>query len=269
MTTGEATEWTFTKPVEGNPWRARARGHRVLAFPVWLYCNDTSGNLSKKWNEHNSVLMTPAGLPQEYSQKEYNIHFLSTSNIVPPLEMMDGVVEQLEYVLFNYSLFLYLNLRRRAQTDGIWAWDCQYNEAVLVIPFVLALLGDNPMQSEFACHMGLQAKLFCRSCWCKGQDAVGDPDEFVGTGDAGTDEAGSQRSDGSEAAGMAVEDTGSVDAVSSREGSAGPREPKKKGRAKRALESMSDMVSRVTAFVKVSAYCDFELSYADTAHLGL
>jgi ribulose-5-phosphate 4-epimerase/fuculose-1-phosphate aldolase len=63
-----------------------------------MYCDDTSGNVSKKWNEHNSFLVTPAGLPREEAQKEYNIHFLSTSNIAPPLEMLDGIVEQLEYV---------------------------------------------------------------------------------------------------------------------------------------------------------------------------
>lgn len=36
--------------------------------------------------------------------------------------------------------------------------------------FVLALLGDNPMQSEFACHAGLRAKFFCRICMVKGKD---------------------------------------------------------------------------------------------------
>jgi hypothetical protein len=59
-----------------------------------MYCDDTSGNLSKKWNKHNSFLFLPGGLPHEQSQKEYNIHFLSTSNIAPPLEMLDGIVKQ-------------------------------------------------------------------------------------------------------------------------------------------------------------------------------
>lgn len=88
--------WTFTNPVLGNHWRALAKGHRAVIFPVWMYCDDTSGNLSKKWNEHNSFLFTPAGLPRTECQKEYNIHFLCTSNLAPPLEMMDGVLEQLE-----------------------------------------------------------------------------------------------------------------------------------------------------------------------------
>lgn len=88
--------WTFTNPIMGNQWRELAKGHRTLCFPIWLYCDDTSGNLSKKWNKHNSFLFMPAGLPRTEAQKEYNIHFLSTSNIAPPLEMMDGIVDQLK-----------------------------------------------------------------------------------------------------------------------------------------------------------------------------
>ncbi|KAJ7721586.1 hypothetical protein B0H14DRAFT_2642406 [Mycena olivaceomarginata] len=51
--------------------------------------------------------------------------------------------------------------------DGIWVWDIELNEPVLVIPEVLALLGDNPMQR----------KLFCRACWVKGHDAMDGDDE--------------------------------------------------------------------------------------------
>ncbi|KAJ6569934.1 hypothetical protein B0H10DRAFT_1694933, partial [Mycena sp. CBHHK59/15] len=116
-----------------NRWRKQATGHRVVAFPVWLYCDDTSGNTSKKWNKHNSFLFTAAGLPRKFVHQESNIHFLSTSNIAPPLEMLDGIIDQLKV----------------CQERGIWAWDSQYQELALVIPSVLAMLGDNPMQSEF------------------------------------------------------------------------------------------------------------------------
>ncbi|KAI0078564.1 hypothetical protein K474DRAFT_1743504 [Panus rudis PR-1116 ss-1] len=145
----EITPWTLTDPEKGNPWRERAKGHRVLAFPIWLYCDDTSGNVSKRWNKHNSFLFTAAGLPRRLVHKEYNIHFLSTSNIAAPVEMLDGIVQQL----------------RECQQHGIWAWDSLQNEWALLIPSVLAILGDNPMQSEIACHIGLRGNFFCRSCW--------------------------------------------------------------------------------------------------------
>ena len=40
----------------------------------------------------------------------------------------------------------------------------------MVIAFVYALLGDNPMQSKLASHIGLRGKLFCRVCYVKGSD---------------------------------------------------------------------------------------------------
>lgn len=95
---GGVHPWTWTDPSLGNPWRARAKGQRVVTFMMWLYCDDTSGNVSKKWNKHNSWLFTAAGLPRELGQQESNVHFLATSNLAPPLEMLDGIVSQLEYV---------------------------------------------------------------------------------------------------------------------------------------------------------------------------
>ena len=39
---------------------------------------------------------------------------------------------------------------------------------MLVIMVMLALLGDNPIQSKMACYIGLHSKFFCRVCWIKG-----------------------------------------------------------------------------------------------------
>ncbi|XP_006464096.1 hypothetical protein AGABI2DRAFT_120883 [Agaricus bisporus var. bisporus H97] len=146
--------WTLTDPTVGNRYRALAKGHCVVSFLIWLYCDDTSGNLSKKWNKHNSFLFTAAGLPRAMTQQEFNVHFLSTSNIAPPLEMLDGIVEQLE----------------NSHIHGIWAWDCDLQEIVMIFIVVLAMLGDNPMQSELACHIGLKGKYFCQNCWVRGHD---------------------------------------------------------------------------------------------------
>jgi len=155
------SRWTHTNPVLGNRWRAKAQGKHVAALPLWMYCDDTSGNVSKKWNEHNSFLFTLAGLSGHETSKEFNIHFLCTSNLAPPLEMLDGVIDQLEYVTRHLMVRLCLSSFRTAQNKGVWAWDCVLKEPILVFPSVLALLGDNPMESEFACHIGLRGKYFC------------------------------------------------------------------------------------------------------------
>ncbi|RDX40530.1 hypothetical protein OH76DRAFT_1394203 [Lentinus brumalis] len=142
-----------------HPWRVLADGKRVLTLPIWFYCDDTSGNVSKKWNKHNSLLFTLAGLPREQAQLPFNIHFLGTSNIASPLEMFDDVVEQL----------------RESREEGILAYHCEYDEVVLVMPWVLAMLGDNPMQSEFASHIGLTGKCFCRICHVRSSDKARPP----------------------------------------------------------------------------------------------
>ncbi|KIJ57791.1 hypothetical protein HYDPIDRAFT_103839, partial [Hydnomerulius pinastri MD-312] len=214
---GEMTDWSLTDPNHGNRWRSRSRGHRVVSFLIWLYCDDTSGNLSKKWNKHNSFLFTAAGLPRVLAQKEGNIHFLTTSNIAPPLEMLDGIVTQLE----------------DGQTNGIWAWDVEAKEMILVIPAVLAMLGDNPMQSELACHIGLKGKFFCRCCWVKGHDV--DDADVPNPSTGGRDSEASSQASVSEA-GQSGGEEGSSPAVGIK--------AKAKGRRKETMQELADRARR-------------------------
>jgi hypothetical protein len=117
------------------------------------------------------------------------------------------------------------------------------DEAVLLIPMILALLGDNPMQSEFACHIGLGGKFFCRACWVKGTDASGDSAEDPNGPHA--DDRAERLSDNESTAGSEATGDGGGSDGGSTSGS------KPKSRRKRALESMSNMVNRVKSFVKV------------------
>ena len=134
----------------------------------------------------------------------------------------------------------------------MWAWDCVRKEPILVFPSVLALLGDNPMQSEFACHIGLRGKYFCRTCMVKGSDAADDlvlhpvdqPNETTDNptsemSDAGSDGA-SEISDTTDQAGL----------------SANPSTQSRKKRAK-VVETMSSMVTRIKAFLKAR----YEIQY--------
>ncbi|KAJ7823425.1 hypothetical protein B0H14DRAFT_2597923 [Mycena olivaceomarginata] len=231
--TMKSTMWKYTNPVIRNRWRSKAEGHRVVAFLIWMYCDDTSGNVSKKWNEHNSFLMTPAGLPREHSQKEYNIHFLCTSNLARPLEMLDGIVEQLECMSVQfYPLGTLFNTGNRpAQDEGIWAWDMLEEEPVLVIPEVLALLGDSPMQANLHATSGFETSYFAERA---GMEAV-------------TLQVPQNSAPGSPApsvAGLDVSETGS---------DAGQGKGKK-GKARKIHESMSQMADRVKSFMKVGRF---------------
>ncbi|CDO70741.1 hypothetical protein BN946_scf184798.g56 [Trametes cinnabarina] len=89
----------------------------------------------------------------------YHIHFLSTSNLASPLEMMEEITAVL----------------REAAANGLIVWDCMYNEDILVIPWVLAFQGDNPMASEFASHIGMKAKYPCRVCHMRADNADRSP----------------------------------------------------------------------------------------------
>ncbi|KAJ7702836.1 hypothetical protein B0H17DRAFT_1157414 [Mycena rosella] len=144
-------DWCRSESLVSTPNQSVAGQSSGRACPfgsLWTYCDDTSGNVSKKWNKHNSVLFTLAGLPREYSQMLYNVHFMATSNIAPPLEMMEAVTDML----------------RDARKDGIRVWDCELKEYIRIIPWILAFQGDNPMSSEFASHIGMQGNYFCRVC---------------------------------------------------------------------------------------------------------
>lgn len=110
---------------------------------------------------------------------------------------------------------------RYVEENGIWAYDVEHREMVLVTTAVLAMLGDNPMQSEFACHVGLRGKFFCRCCWAKGFDAA--EVEAEADDDDEDDSGGSERS--------------SI--------GAGNQSRKKH------FETLSAMISRVTRFMKV------------------
>lgn len=263
---GGVFPWTYSKnPAEGNDWRTKAKGSKVVSFLLWLYCDDTSGNLSKKWNKLNSFLWTPAGLPRFMSQRQYNVHFLTTSNKAPLLEMLDGIVEQLEYVLCFSEGSLVVDENecpcREGQQDGIWAYDIVEKERVLVVPAVLALLGDNPMQSELSCHVGLAGKFFCRCCWVKGRDAE---DEAAGVPGGSTPApdtasraststmAGSTNSSESGHNAPSLTASSAASADSDSPAVPPPTSGKKKGRPQ---ETKQQLVERATRFLGVSIFC--------------
>lgn len=110
------------------------------------------------------------------------------------------------------------------------------------------------MQSEFACHIGLRGKFFCRACWVKGHDAVGEkgkePSEVV------NEDSGSEASKGSE--GVTASEAGSEASELEVEGSLAQ---KTNGRRKKVKETLGNLVRWVKDFVKVCAFlCEVALT---------
>ena len=142
------------------------------------------------------------------------------------------------------------------------------------------------MQSEFACHIGLRGKFFCRACWVKGRDA---DDELAVpvtmscmADDAGEDALGDihrhslgessadgDSQDGNSTSGLSTESAANAESLelaapataqsvgsspSTLDGQAGAvldRLPtKKKGRA---LETLQQLCDRARRFLGVSA----------------
>jgi len=138
------------------------------------------------------------------------------------------------------------SLHRAVKKEGVWAWDCVHKEPVLVFPVVLALLGDNPMQSEFACHIGMRGKLFCGACWVKGSDALDFDDLFINATNNDQSDVESQASSAAEEEGGSAHSSVPVTQVEETTNTNIPK--KKRGRFK---ESMSAMINRVMSFIKV------------------
>lgn len=142
------------------------------------------------------------------------------------------------------------------QTNGIDAYDCILKEEVLVLPAVLALLGDNPMQSELSCHIGLAARLFYRICWVStGRDEDDDDNENNAS-------ERDPREDGDPQLMDVDEDQRSVNAPSNsrRSGASSSRPPGKKGRI---LETVDQMIDRVKRFLRVCINTSRQFLHAD------
>ncbi|KAG2156931.1 uncharacterized protein EDB93DRAFT_1238771 [Suillus bovinus] len=123
--------------------------------------DDVSGNISKQWNKHHAIYMSNANLPREMLEKEFCIHFVTSSPHAAPMEMMSAMQDSIG----------------KAAESGIFAWDCKDNEEVMLDPYGLFLGGDNPMHAEECSHAGLHCNYFCRTCEVGGTKEYKESDE--------------------------------------------------------------------------------------------
>ncbi|KAI8816377.1 uncharacterized protein EV422DRAFT_501243, partial [Fimicolochytrium jonesii] len=104
--------------------------------PNILNCDDASGNRSKKWNCHFNWCCQLAGLPFKQGSRDYNVHFLVTSNRTAPLETGGAIVNDIV----------------SGVEQGIDAFDATMMEPVLAGGVVFCMEADNPMANEL-CSM--------------------------------------------------------------------------------------------------------------------
>lgn len=142
----------------------------------------------------------------------------------------------------SLSIIIVSFLFSKGQSEGIWAWDCVHKEPVLLIPSPISLLGDNPMQSEFACHVGSHGKYFCRACHVKGTDVEDSRPQGPQTIDPNqtppNSPAPSNRSDSDVSQAAEALETGTAPAAGKR----------------KTAETMEAMVRRITDFMKVNIF---------------
>lgn len=188
---------TFVEIPLQNPWQTKAAGKIICHIPLVLYCDDLSGNISKKWNKHLAFYFTLAGLPPKLSNQEYNCHFLTTSNTAGASELSGPLVTELKSdfsscffgtrILSDRQFRFYSELA----TDGFVAYDHLAQKEVLAIPFILCHLGDSPMHAEVTNTMNPTVSLTpCRICHLKVENlmekrSVRYVSEFVGIDKSG------------------------------------------------------------------------------------
>ena len=161
-----------------NPDRVTADGLEWECPPMILFIDDVSGNTSKQWNVHYSAYLSNGALPRAAVEKESNIHFVATSPHASPMEMMQGICDELRSVRCPWSMQFNLNyvLRKSGAYTAFRAWDSVHQRYIMVRPWIVFLPGDNPMQAELCSHIGMNSNHFCRCCHAGGTKAFKESD---------------------------------------------------------------------------------------------
>lgn len=130
---------SFSNAIQGvhqlHSIREKANGCRALRLPLRIFVDDTSGNVSKRWNKHNVAYMTLANLPTKLQNKEENIHFLCASKEASGVELSEAFV----------------NSVNACQSTGVEAL-LGGRERIIIFPYIFIVQADTPMASELCSH---------------------------------------------------------------------------------------------------------------------
>ncbi|KAG8684097.1 hypothetical protein FRC09_015621, partial [Ceratobasidium sp. 395] len=79
-----------------HPLRSLAGKRPVYSIPLIIFMDDASGNISKLWNKHYCGYVSDAALPREVLHGESNVQFVLASPHASPLELMQGIKDDIE-----------------------------------------------------------------------------------------------------------------------------------------------------------------------------
>ena len=128
-------------------WRSTIGEKPVYTVPLILYCDDMSGNKSKKWHEFNNWCLMLAGLPRHLNTQLQNIHLITFSDSVSSLEMAKPIAQELT----------------KLENEGMEVFDAVLNRRVHIIcPLLCVVNVVNPRASELLNYRGSTARHFCR-----------------------------------------------------------------------------------------------------------
>ncbi|CAD6920370.1 unnamed protein product [Tilletia caries] len=115
-----------------NSDRVRCDGKRLFSIPIVLFIDDLSGARSKRWNKHEATYLSNATLDRSDLDLNSNIKLVSISKAVSGEGQLSAIVDEL------------IHLHQNPFT----AYDCELKEEVMVRPYLLSVMADNPMAAS-------------------------------------------------------------------------------------------------------------------------
>jgi hypothetical protein len=229
----------------------------VLGFTPFQYGSTVT--IHQAIYQRSGTNTIPFSLPQQvFHGPMFISNIISISYAPQTLHRLSKCLMVLLISSSNFSvidiIFIFLTIvlcYRNAWNTGIWAWDHIHQDRVLLVLWVAALLGDNPMQSELSCHIGSMGKYFCRICHVKGSNDYQHENDRVHDHAGGTDDSGNG-GNGAEFASYGVQQSDIEEVLSDGNGAqtSAKKAPQKK-RQKKGTETMTEMVDRLRRFAKV------------------
>ncbi|CAD7065235.1 unnamed protein product [Tilletia caries] len=131
-----------------NSDRVCCDGKRLFSIPIVLFIDDLSGARSKRWNKHEATYLSNATLDRSDLDLDSNIKLVSISKAVSGEGQLSAIVDEL------------IHLHQNPFT----AYDCELKEDVMVRPYLLSVMADNPMAASLTSSIGLMGNKCCRMC---------------------------------------------------------------------------------------------------------